>query len=137
MSDTSERQLQECLNANGYYTERAPASGVGIQKEDGERAIHPDVTAIKAREDATVYGSLVRFYEDKHVEAPRAYLDADEIEGLRYLSEKCKAKVAVAVKWKYKQKPHEVYALNELDETDGGRYVAVEGEGKPITDVNL
>lgn len=127
MTVTSERNLIRRLWRAGYYADRTPASGKGVKVEGSEgHTASPDVWAIKShrRTEEAPSASLnhVLFFEDKHVEKPQCYLDEEQVEGLKNVSQRAGAVAIIAVQWKYTS-GHKFTYPSALDRTPSGRYV--------------
>lgn len=131
----SERALVNLLDAGGFATMRAPASGAATERE------LPDVIAGN--------GDEFIVFEAKAFSGKRTYLDGEEVSDLRFFAEKFGAKAAIAAR------PDIVNGdpaygnddmsgwyllwLDQLRKTDGGNY-AVEkataiAEGVQLEDV--
>jgi Holliday junction resolvase len=125
MTVTSERELIRALWKAGYYADRTPASGKGVKVEGEGHTASPDVWAVKSHrrtDDEEASLNHVLFFEDKHVQKPNAYLDEEQVEGLKNISQRAGAVAIIAVKWKHTS--GHVYAYPKaLDRTRTGRYV--------------
>lgn len=130
MTDTSERELIRALWKRGYYADRTPSSGTGVMVEDSEVDGHtasPDVWALKPTNADFGATHHALFFEDKHVQKPRAYLDEEQVDGLRRVAQRAGAVAVIAVKWK-NTSGHQFTYPKALDRTEGGNYVFREGE---------
>lgn len=139
MSDTSETRLQAALHEHGFYTQRSPSSGTGIEDpQTGDRIDQADIVAVRAV-TTTIPGSQpppndtrekqesdVLVIEDKHEPPPQVYIDDGERQALERIEEITGGTALIAVKWKYREGGHVFYRPEHLQDT--GKHWKIEHE---------
>jgi Holliday junction resolvase len=131
----AERKLVNLLDAGGFATMRAPASGAATERE------LPDVIAGN--------GDVFYVFEAKRFSGKRAYLTAEEVSDLQFFAVKFGAQAGIAVRPDI-ENGDPAYSnddmsgwyllwLDQLRETDGGNYAAEKetamSEGVALEDV--
>lgn len=147
MSDHSERTLQRELHQAGFYTQKAPSSGVGIEDPDTEERIdQADIVAIK-RDSTPIPDSRpvpqqrrittprVLVIEDKHVALPHCHITDGEREQLARIQEVTGARAFFAVKWKYTERDHEFHHIGDLVDTGKHWKITEETSGMGLDEI--
>lgn len=139
MSNSSERKLQQALHQAGFYTQKAPSSGLGVlDTETGEHIDQADVVAIRSDPKLGQYhghSTQVLVIEDKHVTGPICTIEDHERHQLKRIRAITGGLALFAVKWKHKQGGHEFFRIDDLQDTGKHWKLIEESSGMVIDDV--
>lgn len=142
MSNYSEKILQRSLHDLGYYTQKAPSSGVGIaDRESGEHIDQADIVAIQEFDVVqdnwgnTASRIQVLVIEEKHTEPDRCTIQDHEKEALERIEEITGGSAFFAVKWRSTQDDHRLFRPAELQDTGKHWKITRDQDGVTVDEI--
>jgi len=139
MSNYSEKELQQFLHQNRFYTQKAPSSGHGVMDVETEEYIdQADIVAIRDDAEISQYDGhtpLVLLIEEKHQADWPVYIEDQERDQLRRIQQMTGGTSLLAVQIENTQYPHTFFYLEDLVDTGQHWKIPDESSGKVLDDV--